>query len=224
MRIKSKICIGLITLTALFASTNVFAYQSTPGGSATKDNASNYIKGVRAMEGLYRGMGFSESYDTSTLKATTASNHIDVHMQKATEYGAVLILSSSYYGKHGTGTNESEYITATRTGVLATTTGNVYGIYQIGTNNELTAAGSWYSSALSRYINRYSGSTTYYPGDAITETSGWKGSNAASEFSTPSNALWRNYFKGGTVSATTTDANLLYTSRACVVNSEDENI
>jgi hypothetical protein len=105
----------------------------------------------------------------------TAGNNIDTHMMKNTEWGAVSYLSKSTYGKNAeiwinnsntyiTGcagdsvsdtasTTGCEYAYNTANGLQASTTGNIYGIYDM-------SGGSWeYASA---YVdNKHSYLTTY---------------------------------------------------------------
>ena len=98
------------------------------------------------MEGSGQGLGLSEEIDTSTLLSKGASNNIDVHLQKNTEYGAVLLLGASDYGKQGA-TKEARYMnTGATTGndVQASTTGNKYGVYEMGYKDMNTSQSSYY--------------------------------------------------------------------------------
>lgn len=140
------------------------------------------------MEADGQVMGLSETHDSTTLKPTTTENGIDVHMQKNTEYGACILLSASpKYGKQGTGANS--YIQSSTSTGIATTTGNQYGVYNIGNSWEWTAGGgatSYHPSNQylaipynARYYNIYAPLTSKR-GDATTETSKWKGSSSDS--------------------------------------------
>lgn len=112
------------------------------------------------------------------------------HLMKNSEWGAVAYLTHSRYGRNGeevTINNSSSYITGnagntvsaegargvtnaynTDKGVLASTTGNVYGIYDMsGGADELVAAtlekfvSTVFSSASSKMIDTYDGEGTY---------------------------------------------------------------
>ncbi len=193
MRInKIMLLIILSFLLEILLTTNVNAnYQSVPTGSSKSASATEWITGIRQKESSGKGMGLNEEIDTTTGLATTKSNDIDVHLLKNTEYGAILILGSSDYGKQGTD------ITARRmdkgetsgTDVQASTTGNKYGIYEMGYYNmsvgyytikEWVAGGTtdFFPSIASRYINRYTTNVSSARiGDALTEMNKWHGSN-----------------------------------------------
>ena len=192
---KTRKIITLIMLslvTAILLSSNVQAnYQSISRGNSKEATATEWITGIRQMESSGNGMGLKETIDTTTGLATTESNNIDVHMLKNTEYGAILLLGASDYGKQGTN------ITARRmdkgavsgTDAQASTTGNKYGLYEIGYVNmqistysygEWTAGGgiNFLSSIASKYINRYTtDKASARAGDATVETQNWHGSN-----------------------------------------------
>ena len=138
--------------------------------------------------------------------ALAYSPNLNSHMLKNSEWGAVAYLTHSQYGRNGTEiaiNNSSNYITGTSggtanasssdatyayndttNGVLASSTGNVYGIYDLsGGAWEYVAAYYGESSYLatgSSFANETSDrkySTVYgdsgITGDATTETSGW---------------------------------------------------
>ena len=138
--------------------------------------------------------------------ALAYSPNLNSHMLKNSEWGAVAYLTHSQYGRNGTEiaiNNSSNYITGTSggtanasssdatyayndttNGVLASSTGNVYGIYDLsGGAREYVAAYYGESSYLangSSFANETSDrkySTVYgdsgITGDATTETSGW---------------------------------------------------
>ena len=143
--------------------------------------------------------------------ALAYSPNLNSHMLKNSEWGAVAYLTHSQYGRNGTEiaiNNSSNYITGTSggtanasssdatyayndttNGVLASSTGNVYGIYDLsGGVGEYVAAYYGESSYLatgSSFANETSDrkySTVYgdsgITGDATTETSGWNGDYA----------------------------------------------
>lgn len=138
------------------------------GATNKVDNVSNWMMNVRKMESLGGAMGLSENV-TNDLIQNGNSNNIDVHMQKNTEYGALVILSASSYGKPDK-VNAGE-----------TTTGNATGVL-MRLNSEWVAAGTIkdatnYVNARSRYKNIQTTDYAVQKGDAVTETTGWHGSD-----------------------------------------------
>ena len=144
--------------------------------------------------------------------AKAYSPTLNSHMLKNSEWGAVAYLTESKYGRNGTEVtinNSSDYITGSAgnsvsadedvgttseywspQGVLASSTGNVYGIYDLsGGAYEYVAAYYNGSSSLSNgssfasqngtsteYSTAYTGTiaaSAYKPGDATYETSRW---------------------------------------------------
>lgn len=188
MKNKKTLTVVLVVLFLILLTPIVEAnYQMNPNGSRVYVSLNDLMNNMRNMEAEGQVMGLKETHDTTTLLPTTEENGIDVHMQKNTEYGACILLSASpKYGKQGTG-SDSYIHTSTSTGI-ATTTGNQYGVYDMGNDNwEWTAGGgvnSYYVSQTtckkvpydSRYYNIYSTLVTK-AGDATTETSYWKGSS-----------------------------------------------
>ena len=144
------------------------------------------------------------------------ARNLESHMLKNSEWGAVAYLTHSQYGRNETEiaiNNSGSYITGisggsanaslgaptyeynTTNGVLASSTGNVYGIYDLsGGAYEFVAAYYNGSSALSngssfasqggtstKYATAYTGtieSSAFKYGDATYETSGWNGDDA----------------------------------------------
>ncbi len=175
------------------------ALQSVPSGTTKSDTATNWIINVRKMENAGGGMGLKETTNETSGLATSESNNIDVHLLKNTEYGAIVLLGASDYGKQGTDieARRMDYGATTGTEPQASTTGNKYGVYELGYSNmtadsnnamyEWTAAGgpSFLANIAPRYIDRYSyyNSQNSYeavkdkadakPGDATIETAFW---------------------------------------------------
>lgn len=181
MNKKLKLTISLIVLLTCIFATNVQAiYQSTSSGTVAKNALINGTTGfmttVRQMEGAGQVMGLKETINASTGNATSTSNNIDVHMQKNTEYGAMIILGISDYGKQ-TGYIHNEE------GGLATTTGNKSGVYGLGDkNNTEWVAGLYYRTSENyhfRYYNSYPLTEgIQHRGDATVETKYWQGSSS----------------------------------------------
>ena len=160
-------------------------YESKSTGIAVQNEAINWIKNIRQMENQGQIMGLSETIDTKTGIATSTANNIDVHMQKNTEYGTTVLLGASQYGKQGEG--EERYMnkgsTAGGTAVQASTTGNVYGVYELGGiyGWEWVAGGtgSFLQTGIApRYVNQYTtDSSSDLAGDATVETGNWHGTS-----------------------------------------------
>ena len=151
------------------------------------------------------------------------SENLNSHMLKNSEWGAVAYLTESEYGRNGTEVtinNSTDYITGSAQtssgttsdykstdGVLASSTGNIYGIYDLsGGAYEYVAA--YYTGGNSTYLNygrslvneiekKYVTAYTrgvnvnsdYKLGDATYETSGWHGDYAY--FVTPTYPFFR---------------------------------
>lgn len=152
----------------LNGTTSSKAVLQSNGNTGATYNLSDWMINVRKMEELGGAMGLSETLN-SNLTSSSASNGIDVHMQKNTEYGALAILSASSYGNPNK-VNDGE-----------TTTGNATGVV-MKLNSEWVAAGTVYeaanyANAVERYKNIYYQKYSKRNGDAITETYGWHGSN-----------------------------------------------
>lgn len=146
---------------------------------------------------------------------TNNANNIDSHIMKNMEWGAVAILSQSIYGKYENNANvqvwnnpNSNFITGSAAtslgadavsitacdqynvgnGPQASTTGNVYGVYDMAGGSTEYVAGVIDGTALeklgtseSKYFDSYENELTdkgynnSKNGDAIKETAGWNG-------------------------------------------------
>ena len=165
--------------------------------SLRRNNVSNFFFASRSMEQTGNSFGF-------------VSSEVDTHMSKNNEWGAVAYLTQSIYGRCTSSTtctevginNKSSYITGygapagsnssvangtynTSLGKDASTTGTIYGIYDM-------SGGAWeyvmgvYSNTISssgfsslpdtKYYNNYT--ETSYTGHALTETKNWYSDNA----------------------------------------------
>lgn len=124
------------------------ALQANQNTQYTKtDTLTNWMSAFRQMETAQGTMGLNETLNTD-LTASSDSNGIDVHMMKATEYGAIAILSASGYGNPS---NDK---------AITTTTGNNTGVILNTGNWEWTAGGLGFSGTNPRYFDTYSGSNT----------------------------------------------------------------
>lgn len=123
----------------------------------------------------------------------TSGTNIDTHLMKNIEWGAAAYLSDSRYGKNGVevGVNtNSSFITGGGTGIVYATTnvgqstsGNVYGIYDMsGGAQEYVAAyvatldgGTSLLNADSKYKDVYTGTTATFPDNVYSSASSKKG-------------------------------------------------
>ena len=156
------------------------------------NNISNFFYASRSMEQTGNSFGF-------------VSSEIDTHMSKNNEWGAVAYLTQSIHGRCTNSTtctevginNNKSYITGygapagssssvtngtynTTLGKDASTTGTIYGIYDMsggaweyvmGVYNKTIANSGFSSLPDSKYYNNYTG--TSYTGHALTETKNW---------------------------------------------------
>ena len=156
------------------------------------NNVSNFFFASRSMEQTGNNFGF-------------VNTEVDTHMSKNNEWGAVAYLTQSIYGRCTNSTtctevginNNSSFITGygapagssdsatngtynTTLGKDASTTGTIYGIYDMsggafeyvmGVYNKTIADSGFSSLPDSKYYNNYTSSA--YTGHALTETYKW---------------------------------------------------
>lgn len=214
---KLNILLGIILFAVIVLVTNKSnaALQSN-GDTPAKKNIGTWLLEVRKMQTSGGTLGLSDTIDTTTL--TSNNTNLDIHMEKNSEYGAMVLLSASSYGKPDK-VNDGE-----------TTTGNKSGIY-MNINKEwvATTVNNVFSGYADRYKNIYNKSYSAKIGDAMTETSGWHGSKSYwnTEWDTPLGVVraysggifsyWNNYecsypnYYGSSIYA-------VYQSRAVIVN------
>lgn len=149
------------------------ALQANGSGASIK-TVDDWMSSIRQMEAQGGTLGLTGSASLKQQPGEDGkvadSNNLDIHMQKNTEYGAMVILSASSYGK-------STPVHKTDDGTLSTTTGNKSGVY-MSLNKEWVAAGtisnsSTYKNASLKYKNPYTTTKSSLPGDATIECSGW---------------------------------------------------
>lgn len=175
-------------------------YGDTTGNILLSDNANKTIA-VQPGMNSWRWCTIGNMY----TNAKAYSTNLNSHMLKNSEWGAVAYLTESKYGRNGieitinnsniTGSAKTSSGTtrnyASEEGVLASSTGNVYGIYDLlgGATEYVTAYYKDYDSSViygesftNRISDQYSttypntlSSSTYKLGDATYETSGWHG-------------------------------------------------
>ena len=182
-------------------SSNITTSSSTIGNILLSENTDKAIA-VQPGMSSWRYCTIGNIYTNAKAYSTSLNSH----MLKNSEWGAVAYLTESKYGRNGTEVtinNSSEYITdsaetssgttndyKSAEGVLASSTGNVTGIYDLsggayeyvpgyytGGGSYLTNNGSSFADGSSdEYSTAYTGtsaSTAYKPGDATYETIGW---------------------------------------------------
>ena len=164
--------------------------------SLRSQKVSSFFYASRSMEQAGNSFGFVNS-------------EVDTHMSKNNEWGAVAYLTQSIYGRCTSSTtctevginNNSGYITGygapagssssvtngtynTSLGKDASTTGTIYGIYDMsggayeyvmGVYNNAKSSSGFNSLPDEKYYNNYTGSS--YTGHALTETKRWYGDN-----------------------------------------------
>jgi len=164
--------------------------------SLRSQKVSSFFYASRSMEQAGNSFGFVNS-------------EVDTHMSKNNEWGAVAYLTQSIYGRCTSSTtctevginNNSGYITGygapagssssvtngtynTALGKDASTTGTIYGIYDMsggayeyvmGVYNNAKSSSGFNSLPDEKYYNNYTGSS--YTGHALTETKKWYGDN-----------------------------------------------
>ena len=166
------IIILTIIVSIMFMNTSNAALQSN-NGTKKAYNISNWLKNIRNMEASGGTFGLNAEIDENSLLDKGASNGLDVHMEKNTEYGALAILSASSYGNAEVIANGG------------TTTGNSTGaIIQNGELVSALASNKTYSEEINKIDNRYRNlyeidaneNSKYFKGDAMEETQGWQNS------------------------------------------------
>ena len=162
-----------------------------------RNDISNYFYASRSMEQPNNSFGF-------------VSSEVDTHMSKNNEWGAVAYLTQSIYGRCTSSTscteiginNNDSYITGygapagsnssvtngtynTSLGKDASTTNNIYGIYDMsggffeyvmGVYNKTISGSGFISLPDAKYYNLYA--ETSYIGHALTETQNWYSDDA----------------------------------------------
>ena len=184
--------------------------------SLRSQKVSSFFYASRSMEQAGNSFGFVNS-------------EVDTHMSKNNEWGAVAYLTQSIYGRcvssiactevginnnsryktgYGAPVGSDETVTNgaynTALGKDASTTGTIYGIYDMsggaleyvmGVYNKTISNSGFSSLPDTKYYNNYTGSS--YTGHALTETKNWYSDNAY--FVVSSNPWFRrggSYFNG----------------------------
>lgn len=208
------ICIFVVVL--LLGTTEsraVLQSNATTHANPIEGKGSDWLAAIRQMETLGQTMGLTETLDADGCTATSENNHIDVHMMKPSEYGAIAILSASGFGNPGKLQDESNVL-------KRTTTGNASGVYFTGDRGEILACVSdaaeekyWqgeagYTAALGATVDWHGGSwNELYCTDYIytkkfvdpkVPVVGWQGLFAAGYIAS---TFCESYFGDGTFNA-----------------------
>ena len=144
---KKLLVIILILWIGMMQTSKVEAALQSNGGTPLKANLNDWIYYTRKMQEAGGTLGLT---DTINEDLTSNNKDLDIHMEKNTEYGAMVILSASSYGNPNKITDGQ------------TTTGNASGIV-MKLNKEWVAAGvnnTWaekMKGATKRYWNVYTG-------------------------------------------------------------------
>ena len=189
------------------------------------NRVSNFFYSARSMEQTGNSFGF-------------VSGEVDTHMSKNNEWGAVAYLTQSIYGRCTNSTtctevginNNSGYLTGygapagsndsatngaynTTLGKDASTTGTIYGIYDMsggameyvmGVYNKTISYSGFSNLPDEKYYNNYTDSS--YIGHALTEVSGWYDSSSCFVSSGSSWFLRNSLFEFGCGWGTTTSS------------------
>ena len=188
-------------------SSNIVTDDGTTGNILLSDTKHNG-KAIAVQPGMssWRYCTIGNMY----TNAKAYSTDLNSHMLKNSEWGAVAYLTESKYGRNGTEVtinNSSEYITGSAQttsgttndyksaeGVLASSTGNVTGIYDLSggayeyvpayykESDYLSNGNSFANGTSDEFSTAYTGtsaSSAYKPGDATYETSRWHGDYAS---------------------------------------------
>ena len=186
--------VGFGAMVLLGTGSSKAVLQSNGNDGATY-NLNDWMMNVRKMEELGGAMGLGETINDN-LTSSGASNNIDVHMQKNTEYGALAILSASSYGNPNK-VNDGETTTGNATGVVMKLNMEWVASANMGGSNNYYNAVSRYKNSIETISTASSWSSGHRLakynariGDAIEETKGWHGSNSS---------VWFKYYAGGKV-------------------------
>jgi len=166
-----------------------------PSGTAVAGSLT-VLPGVASLRSITVGNAYTASQQfANTAYLTEAGiNQVDARMMKNTEWGAVAYLSHSIYGKNAEITinnNGTTYYTGGGTGtsyitnVAQSTTGTMYGVYDMSGNAFEYVMGNYASTTGSsgltvtgingKYVDIYTGDSVgnSIMGDAVGETAGW---------------------------------------------------
>lgn len=159
---KKQILMGMLMLAMagiIMQPNKVEAALQANGGDPARYNATQWRTEIRQMQATGGTLGLTDEIDATTL--TSQNKNLDIHMQKNTEYGGLVILSASAYGNSQKIENGD------------TTTGNKTGVV-MQINREWVSGGYDVANIAGRYKDVYTGTYVEKPGDGI-KAGGWHG-------------------------------------------------
>lgn len=163
---RLKIAIGILAIIMIYLiipNKTQGALQAN-GDEPKTYNVDQWITEIRQMQASGGTLGLTDTINDTNL--TSTNKNLDIHMEKNTEYGAMIILSASSYG------NPDKVMDG------GTTTGNTTGVV-MKINNEWVAAGTEdtvansLKNASERYKNTYTADYVEKTGDAIATVGSW---------------------------------------------------
>lgn len=221
----------------LSGSTDIGSLKVSAGSISLRSNKiKTFFQSIRNMEksSAYGWVALTGKLGDNTGLITGDTNNFDTHMIKNSEWGAVAYLTQSRYGRNGVESSinsDSAYTTggsSTLTTIYSTnvnqsTTGNVYGVYDmnggsreytmtyIGQNSSAPTSTVGYNSGTmstqldSRYYEGYTldslNTLNYLKGSAVYETSNVTGWNSDSATFVLNSTPW--FTRGGAYNDTT---------------------
>ena len=186
----------IFTLLFVLSPTNVKAVLQSKDGTVSKKRLDDWAIQIRRMQSAGGTLGLGDTINTTGL--TSNNKNLDIHMQKNTEYGALVILSASSYGNPNK-IADGQTTTGNTTGAVMRVNNTEYDSEWVSACAGGLSSATYLQNANARYINRgytvnASGSRTgsFLAGDAIT-IANWHGGTANAWFG---NSGWAGLVRG----------------------------
>lgn len=175
---KYLMIIVLVVAMLLLGANSSHAALQANGGTPVGGRLGYWMPEIRKMESLEGTLGLTETINNTTLLPTSASNNLDIHMEKNTEYGAIAILSASSYGNPNVITRGNT-TTGNNTGiVLLQKSDTSYAQEMVAAAHRTTMNSYYLGSVNKKYWNLYTDKEeSAKSGDATVETNGWHSSS-----------------------------------------------
>lgn len=138
------------------------------GDTPTQANVNDWMWNIRQMQATGQTLGLTDTINTTNL--TSGNKNLDIHMQKNTEYGAMILLGVSQYGNPNKLNTNGVTTTGNKTGIVL----NINKEWVAGVTSSIVATNVKNASA--RYKNIYTTSYVEKKGDAIATVGNWHGS------------------------------------------------
>lgn len=174
------IIIGIVAITLMTNPIKVEAALQSNGDTPITANVNDWIYYTRQMQATGGTLGLTDTITDGTL--TSNNPNLDIHMQKNTEYGALVILSASSYGNPNT-IADGQTTTGNATGVVM----RINGEWVVATTSGTEAANV--RNAANRYKNQYTGNYVEKSGDAVATIGAWHGASNLAWFSGLANTI-----------------------------------